>query len=124
MSTPFGDDSLLPSPAPYMPTSPHGPGTVLRSDRAAWERRETAANEAARDLAGAFNSLKEIDSYNYFGDCVEGDMFFEALSGALARLSEQIDHNLATVRSLAIQCKDASWRISSTDTESATNIET
>ncbi|MEY1675456.1 hypothetical protein AB4Z55_14860 [Gordonia sp. ABKF26] len=82
------------------------------------------ATEAARDLAAAFNSLKEIDSYNYFGDCVEGDSFFKALSGALARLSLQIDDNLATARILATQCNDASWRISSTDSESATDIET
>ncbi|MFC8316176.1 hypothetical protein ACFUEJ_21540 [Gordonia sp. NPDC057258] len=82
------------------------------------------ATEAARDLAAAFNSLKEIDSYNYFGDCIEGDRFFKALSGALARLSEEIDDNLATARSLATQCTDASWRISSTDSESATDFET
>lgn len=123
MSTPFGDDSLLPRLVPDMPTSPHGRTTVLRSEQLEWERRAAVASDAAHHLATASITLGEVESTNYFGDCIEGLSFFNALTRALDQLSAQIDENLRTARGLASQCSKASQEISFTDEESALSIE-
>lgn len=123
VSTPFEDDSLLPRPVPDMPISPHGRSTILRSERLAWEQRAAVASDAAHHLTGASIALGEVESTNYFGDCIEGDNFFNAFTRALDQLSTQIDENLRTARSLASQCLQASQQISSTDEESALSIE-
>lgn len=122
MSTPFADDSLLPRAVPEMPVSPHGPGTILRSERADWERRAAAANSAASQLAEAARSLDPAARANWFGDCVEGRSFHEALKGSLERLSETLTEQVNRTISLSEQCRLAADRIEGVDNEGAVGL--
>lgn len=115
MSTPFADDSLLPQAVPEMPVSPHGRGTVLRSERADWERRAAAAASAATELAAASKALAGAARTNVFGDCVEGEAFHARLVGAVGRLSEELTDHLEKARHLSAQCRSAADLIEASD---------
>lgn len=115
MSTPFADDPLLPQAVPEMPVSPHGRGTVLRSERADWERRASAATAAAQELADAADKLTRAARTNYFGDCIEGRSFHERLIGALEDLSKTMTDQVVGARQLGAQCRSAADSIETTD---------
>ena len=124
MSTPFADDSQLPMGVPQMPVSPHGRETVLRSERADWERRATAAASAATELAEASKALAGAARTNVFGDCIEGKAFHERLVGAVGRLSEALTDHLERARLLSDQCRSAADLIEASDDGGAANFGT
>lgn len=122
MTTPFADDSLLPEAGPEILVSPHGRATVLRSERADWERRAAAAMSAATALAEASTSLSGAARTNYFGDCIEGRAFHESLVGALGRLAEALNDHLDKARQLGAQCRSAAESIETSDDRGAAGI--
>lgn len=124
MSTPFSDDSLLPRPVPAMPVSPHGDEYLLRSERALWERRAAVAADAASELTDAYNLLSAPIESNHFGDCVEGDRFFEGLVSAVSMLADQCRNHATRASLLGKQCRDAGAQIESVDREGAANLAT
>lgn len=107
-----------------MPVSPHGDVTTLRSESALWARRAAIAQDAAIEVARAVEVIQGTFRTNYFGDCVEGIRFHDALSGSLLRLvadlTEQSDRALA----LGEQCIDAGDGINEADAQSANSIAT
>ena len=122
MSTPFADDSLLPQAVPEMPVSPHGRGTVLRSERADWERRAAVARDTQEAMAAAHTLLVGVAESNYFGDCVEGERFYGLLVPAVASLADQCKRQATLARALREQCQVAGQSIDEIDAQSAADL--
>ncbi|GAB84038.1 hypothetical protein GORBP_028_00420 [Gordonia rubripertincta NBRC 101908] len=123
MTTPFSDDSLLPSAAPAMPASPHGDEYQLRSERALWERRAAVAVDVAAALDTAFSDLKPVGKSNHLGDCVEGRDVTAGLRRAVISLSADIAAYANQATDLARQCRTAATEFESTDLAGAEGID-
>lgn len=124
MSTPFADDSLPLRATPVMPVSPHGRATVLRSERADWERRAAVAEQVTSDLTSALEALNSIVRSNYFGDCREGESVFEGLTRATAQLSSELTRGVHRASALGERCRAAAATIEEVDMEGAAEIAT
>ncbi len=124
MSTPFADDSLLPQAVPETPVSPHGRGTVLRSERADWERRAAVAEQVTSDLTSALEGLNGILRSNYFGDCREGEGVFDGLTRATAQLSSDLTRGVYRASALGERCRAAATSIEQVDMEGAADFAT
>lgn len=119
MTTPFSDGTVVPMDAPPMPVSPHGGLTRLRSERVHWERRAAVAADATAELDAAFQNLKGVVRVNYFGECVEGDRFYESLRRAISSLAHEISSGSDRANHLASLCRLAASKIESADAEGA-----
>lgn len=107
-----------------MPVSPHGDEYVLRSERALWERRAAAAADAASELTEAYDLLSAPIESNHFGDCLEGDQFFEGLVSAVSMLADQCRDHATRASLLSKQCRDAGAQIEGVDQQGAASLAT
>ncbi|OUC79475.1 hypothetical protein [Gordonia lacunae] len=123
MSTPFADDSLLPQAVPEMPVSPHGRETVLRSERADWERRAAVARDTQEAMEEAQALLKGVIDANYLGKCVEGEQLFGMFQSSVATLADECRSQAIRARVLAEQCRIAGAAIDETDVQGAKDLD-
>lgn len=107
-----------------MPVSPHGEATSLHSERALWERRAAVAADAMTELDSAVSLIGSVGWVNYFGDCMEGELFHEALQRAVASLREQLSDNADLASQLGRLCVLAGEAIDASDRNSAADIVT
>ncbi|MGC4934043.1 hypothetical protein ACLQ3C_10215 [Gordonia sp. DT30] len=126
---PLGDSGGLgTSPIPGR-TAPYSnpeldDGGVVQVVDAEWARRAGVARELAAELQGAQIRLDMAALKNHYGSGVrEGDEFYQKAKAFVSSYSATVREYIEALQSLATRCDNAENALSSTDSNSARDLQ-